>query len=237
MDKSEYVKPAFTIWSSESIDSIESAMSYGGPISTDYCAYLLIASKSVAGLGHGALALVSNNSGTLFSFSGDVVNGALSTDSEIDAFLTKGIKGVLSSYSVNWSTFEKNPYIDPDTYDLGIKIKLTSSEYQNILSEAAVRLYKQSKKYSLLNFNCVDCALDLLGAAGIKIRWRPVYEYYLTTLASNIAEEFGVETYKKLRKVVIDDGDADFSIPVSVYDNYANATGYSLAPPTKVTFG
>ena len=209
ISKLPYNKPRLQYWTAEKLNAIEATMSGGGGGGgyTPTCyAYVLVNSDAVAGFGHGALAIVKGSAVTVFSFVGDGLDFIILDDQLVSGFLTQGMPATLYSYSDTLTSFEANPRYGDDYYNTALKMGITLTQYNSILAEGTKRLYKQTKKYSLLNYNCMDCALDLLSCAGVSISWDQDLQAMVAACASAFSALFGAVAFAALQNELANGG-------------------------------
>ena len=235
ISKLSYNKPQLQYWPGEKLDAIEATMSGGGGGYMPICyAYVLVNTGAVAGFGHGALAIAKGSTVRVFSFVGDGLESIILDDQLVSGFLTQGMSATLYSYSDILTSFEANPRYGDDYYNIALKMEITLTQYNSILAEGAERLYRQNKEYSLLNYNCMDCALDLLSCAGVSIAWSQNSQAMVTACASAFSALFGTAAYAALQGELANCG-YSFTIPVSVVNGYEGYSGQLLTPPTQIT--
>lgn len=228
-----YSAPKLQYWTTKELDAIEASMSGGGGYTPTCYAYVLVNAGAVAGFGHGALAVSKGNAVTVFSFVGDGIEAVILDDQLVSGFLTQGMSATLHSYSDTLSAFESSPRYDDDYYNIALKMQISLTQHNRILAEGARRLYKQNKEYSLLNYNCMDCALDLLSCAGVSISWNQDLQNVVTACASAFSALFGPVAYAALQNELNNCG-RSFTIPVSVVDGYRGYSGQLITSPIRM---
>lgn len=103
-------------------------------------------------------------------------------------------------------------------------IEISYAQYSRLLNQAIKEYYKQSKSYSLLNYNCMDFVLDLLNSVGVTLHWKNDGAAELEANVLLISEAFGVVGVATFYTVLSDAG-YDYTVPKAVFEQFTGATG------------